>query len=208
MLILTGDRDMFQLISERVQILYTPGGPNPTTTVYGLPELHDRYELTPQQFIDLKALTGDSSDNIPGVPGVGEKTAVKFLKEYGSLDNLYDHVDEISGPKTRQNLIDAKPQVALNKTLVTIVRDLDLTYDPEECRLHNYDQETVVELFNELEFRSLLKELPQSALPGTDENGQMGLFDSPSAESAAPPAGGVLPPLRRRRRCLRAVHDR
>jgi len=184
-LILTGDRDMFQLIGERVQILYTPGGPNPKTTVYGLPELQERYLLTPTQFIDLKALTGDSSDNIPGVPGVGEKTAVKFLKQYGSLENLYAHVDEISGPKTRQGLIDAKPQVDLNKTLVTIVRDLDLHYDPAQCRLHDYDPEAVIKLFNELEFRSLLKELPQSQLPGGDENGQMGLFDDPATASSA-----------------------
>ncbi|MEZ4672843.1 MAG: DNA polymerase I [Caldilineaceae bacterium] len=182
-LILTGDRDMFQLISEQVQILYTPGGPNPKTTVYGLAELQERYDLSPSQFIDLKALTGDSSDNIPGVPGVGEKTASKFLKEYGSLDRLYEHVDEISGPKTRQNLIDAKPQVDLNKTLVTIVRDLDLTYDPEQCRLQDYDQDAVIKLFNELEFRSLLKELPQSDVPGATDSGQMGLFDSP-AEAA------------------------
>lgn len=184
-LILTGDRDLFQLINERVQILYTPGGPNPKTTVYGLHELEERYTLTPDQFIDLKALTGDSSDNIPGVPGVGEKTAVKFLKAYETLDNLYAHIDDISGPKTRQNLIDAQPQVTLNKTLVTIVRDLDLTYDPQQCRLQDYDQEAVIQLFNELEFRSLLKELPQSALPTADENGQMGLFDAPTSPDAA-----------------------
>ncbi len=183
-LILTGDRDMFQLIGERVQILYTPGGPNPTTTIYGLAELDERYALTPSQFIDLKALTGDSSDNIPGVPGVGEKTAIKFLKEYGSLENLYDHLDEISGPKTRQNLIDSKPQVDLNKRLVTIVRDLDLVYDADKCRLQNYNQEAVIKLFHELEFRSLLKELPTADLPGTDDNGQMGLFETATTERA------------------------
>lgn len=175
-LILTGDRDMFQLISDRVQILYTPGGPNPKTTVYGLAELTERYDLSPTQFIDLKALTGDNSDNIPGVPGVGDKTASKFLKEYETLENLYANIDQISGPKTRQNLIDAKDQVELNKTLVTIVRDLDLTYDPEQCRLRDYDSKAVIELFNELEFRSLIKELPQSEVPGTTDDGQMGLF--------------------------------
>lgn len=206
-LILTGDRDMFQLIGEHVQILYTPGGPNPTTTIYGLAELDERYALTPTQFIDLKALTGDSSDNIPGVPGVGEKTAVKFLKEYETLENLYAHVDEISGPKTRQSLIDAKPQVDLNKTLVTIVRDLDLAYDAAKCRLHDYDQETVIKLFQELEFRSLLKELPQSQLPqsqlpGTDSNGQMGLFDSPSTADAAATAKDEEPAIRTEYLCV------
>lgn len=185
-LILTGDRDMFQLIDERVKILYTSGGPNPVTSIYGLPELAERYALSPSQFIDLKALTGDSSDNIPGVPGVGEKTAAKLLNQYGSLDNLYTHLDEISGPKTRQSLLDAQPQVERNKRLVTIVRDLDLTYDPGACQLHGYNQDQVVALFQELEFRSLLKELPQTAetvrptATPTTTGGQMGLFDDPA----------------------------
>jgi len=107
-LILTGDRDMFQLVGEHVQILYTSGGPNPQTKPYGPADLFDRYELTPQQFIDMKALTGDTSDNIPGIPGVGDKTAVKFLKAYGDLDGIYANLDKISGPKTRQNVTDSK----------------------------------------------------------------------------------------------------
>ncbi|MCB0064359.1 MAG: DNA polymerase I, partial [Caldilineaceae bacterium] len=192
-LILTGDRDMFQLISERVRILYTPGGPNPKTTVYGLEELTERYDLTPAQFIDLKALTGDNSDNIPGVPGIGDKTAAKLLKQYDSLDNLYTHIDEISGPKTRQNLIDAQPQVELNKQLVTIVRDLDLTYDPEACRLQDYDTGAVIDLFNELEFRSLVKELPQADIPGTTADGQMGLFGDSTEQESGDAAEASVP---------------
>ena len=120
-LVMSGDRDMFQLVTDRIKILYTSGGPNPVTSVYGLKEVQERYALTPQQFIDLKALIGDSSDNIPGVPGVGEKTAVKFLQQYGSLNALYEHVNEISGQKTKQSLIDAKPLVERNRRLVTIV---------------------------------------------------------------------------------------
>lgn len=195
-LVMTGDRDMFQLVDERTKILYTSGGPNPTTSVYGLAEVQERYDLTPAQFIDLKALTGDTSDNIPGVPGVGEKTASKLLKEFGSLEKLYATLDAIPGPKTRQSLIDAQPQVELNKRLVTIVRDLDLTFDAEACRLRSYNQNEVIALFNELEFRSLIKELPQAdgfgndAPPGDTATGQMGLFAEPaSAEmvtSAAP----------------------
>lgn len=201
-LVMTGDRDMFQLVDERVKVLYTSGGPNPITSVYGLAEVQERYELTPSQFIDLKALTGDSSDNIPGVPGVGEKTAAKLLKEFGSLENLYARLDAISGPKTRQSLLDAQPQVALNKRLVTIVRDLDLAFDPEACRLRSYNQDLVIALFNALEFRSLLKDLPQAdgfgadAPPGAMESGQMGLFDAPTsshvAEMPAPVITGYL----------------
>src|SRR6476660_3477167 len=86
-LILTGDRDMFQLISDHVRVLYTKGGPTPETVIYGIPELRERYNLAPEQFVDLKALIGDTSDNIPGVSGVGEKTAIKFLNDFGTVDN-------------------------------------------------------------------------------------------------------------------------
>ncbi len=192
-LILTGDRDLFQLVTERVKILYTPGGPSPKTVVYGPEEVHERYGLTPQQFIDLKALTGDSSDNIPGVPGVGDKTATKFLTTYGTLDNLYAHIDEIRGPKTRQNLIDAKEQVEINKRLVTIVTDLDLEYDPARFAVRDYDQEAVIKLFNELEFRSLIKQLPESihSLPAGTDSGQMALFGDDSAQADSASEAGV-----------------
>lgn len=187
-LILTGDRDMFQLISERVQILYTSGGPNPTTSVYGLDAIQERYGLTPDQFIDFKALTGDSSDNIPGVPGVGEKTAVKLLQTYGTLENLYAHAEEVRGPKLQQNLIESAEQVQRNKRLVTITTDLPLDYDETACRLRDYDQQKLLELLQALEFRSLIKELPLSdrpsaelATPDETTEGQLALFATNSA---------------------------
>ena len=194
-LVMTGDRDMFQLVDEQVKILYTSGGPNPVTSAYGLEQVQERYGLTPQQFIDFKALTGDSSDNIPGVPGVGEKTAIKFLQQYGTLDELYAHVDEISGPKTRQSLIDAHEQVLRNRRLVTINTDLDIHFDADKCRLRDYDQDALIALFNELEFRSLIKELPVSDRTppaADDETGQMALFgaEAPAAATAPPPAAG------------------
>ena len=200
-LILTGDRDLFQLVNEQVKILYTSGGPNPKTSAYGPEEVAARYELTPQQFIDLKALTGDSSDNIPGVPGVGDKTAIKFLKQYETLDAVYENVQSIGGPKTRQNLVDAEAQVRLNKRLVTILTDLDLEFNLDACRLSDYDQDELIRFFQALEFRSLIKELPQSetatvpasALMADDETGQMALFamaDQP--QKAAPVTSDYL----------------
>ena len=163
-LVMTGDRDMFQLVDERVKILYTSGGPNPETKIYGVAEVAERYGLTPQQFIDLKALIGDTSDNIPGVPGVGDKTAIKFLQQFGSLDELYAHVDEISGPKTRQSLIDARELVMRNKRLVTIHTDLPIAYDADACRFQRLLTTTRLQTsFNQLEFRSLTKELPALA---------------------------------------------
>jgi DNA polymerase-1 len=176
---------MFQLVDEHVKILYTSGGPNPETKIYGVAEVAERYGLTPQQFIDLKALTGDASDNIPGVPGIGDKTAAKFLQQYGSLDELYAHLDEISGPKTRQSLIDARELVMLNRRLVTIHTDLPLAYDSEACRFRGFSQDAVAAIFNQLEFRSLIKELPAltggqpAAVPplaDTSQRGQMPLF--------------------------------
>jgi DNA polymerase-1 len=196
-LILTGDRDMFQLIGDRVRILYTKGGPNPETVVYGLPELFERYGLRPDQFVDLKALIGDSSDNIPGVPGVGEKTAAKLLTQYGTIANLYAHIDEVSGPKTRQSLLDAREQVERNRRLMTISIDLPLAFDPEACRLADYDQPTVIRLFNELEFRSLIRELPpvgEGETAETDTNGQLALFGEQPAAARPQFSGPVTTP--------------
>ena len=188
-LILTGDRDMFQLISDRVRVLYTKGGPTPETVVYGLPELRERYSLAPEQFVDLKALIGDTSDNIPGVTGVGEKTAIKFLNDFGSVDNLYNNLDQISGPKTRQNLVDAREDVERNRRLMAITTDLELAFDPEECSVGEYDQQAVLRFLNMMEFRSIIRELPPlpSAQPSLAEapqdsnKGQLALFGGDDA---------------------------
>lgn len=194
-LVMTGDRDLFQLVDERVKILYTSGGPNPVTSAYGVEQIQERYGLTPQQFIDFKALTGDSSDNIPGVPGVGEKTAIKLLQQYGSIEGIYEHLDKIGGPKLRQALSDMREQVMRNRRLVTIHTDLDISFDFAQCTVHDYNPEAVAELFNELEFRSLLKELPSftrnpaAVAPAESQQpGQMPLF-------SAAPAQPVLPSL-------------
>jgi DNA polymerase-1 len=184
-LILTGDRDMFQLISDRVRVLYTKGGPSPETVIYGLPELRERYSLSPEQFVDLKALIGDTSDNIPGVTGVGEKTAIKFLNDFGTVDKLYESLDQISGPKTRQNLEDARADVERNRRLMSITTDLDLNFDPVKCQIGEYDQQAVLRFFNMMEFRSLIRELPQpssetlasqESTPQSGDSGQMALF--------------------------------
>ena len=120
-LVMSGDRDLFQLVSPRIKVLYTSGGPTPVTSIYGSKEIQERYGLTPEQFVDFKALTGDSSDNIPGVPGVGEKTAVKLLQQFGSLDSLYTHLAEVAGPKLRQALADAQPHVLRNRSTPTLL---------------------------------------------------------------------------------------
>ena len=161
-LVLTGDRDLFQLVANRVRILYTSGGPSPTTSAYGVAEVAERYGgLNPEQFLEMKALVGDSSDNIPGAPGVGEKTAISYLKQYGTLDGLFANIDEVRGPKKQQNLRDAEENVRRNKRLMTIVSDLDVKFDAEQFRLGEYDGGAVRSIFEELEFRSLQRELEQ-----------------------------------------------
>jgi DNA polymerase-1 len=193
-LIMTGDRDMFQLVDERVKILYTSGGPKPVTSVVDVAEVQERYGLTPTQFIDFKALIGDSSDNIPGVPGVGEKTAVKLLQQFGSLNQIYQRIGEVNGAKLKDALVEYREQVLRNLRLVTISTQLDdLVFDAEACRLRNYDQRAVVALFEELEFRSLIKELPETdqahsvdETPAATAEGQMALFSGKAEET-----GGV-----------------
>lgn len=180
-LILTGDRDMFQLISDRVRVLYTKGGPSPETVIYGLPEVHERYSLAPEQFVDLKALIGDTSDNIPGVSGVGEKTAIKFLNDFGTVENLYNNLDKISGPKTRQNLEAAREDVERNRRLMAITTDLPLDFDPDECSIGEYDQDAVLRFFNALEFRSLIRELPP--LPQAASGGEVATAVGPSSDT-------------------------
>lgn len=181
-LILTGDRDMFQLITDRVRILYTKGGPTPETVIYGLPELKERYNLGPEQFVDLKALIGDNSDNIPGIKGVGEKTAIKFINEFGTVEKLYENLDQISGPKTRQNIADARDDVERNRRLMAITTDLDLEFDPDACAVREYDQQAVLRFLNAMEFRSIIRELPQQGnaddadTPQGSDDGQMALF--------------------------------
>jgi DNA polymerase-1 len=207
-LIMSGDRDLFQLVDDRVRVLYTSGGPNPTTTPYGVAEVADRYGLTPQQFIDYKALVGDSSDNIPGVPGVGEKTAIKLLQQFGDVETLYGRLDEVSGVKLRANLAASHEIVLRNRHLVTITTTLDLSFADALGRVRALDRDAAAALFDELEFRSMLRELPDSGQPESvaqaqaaaatptqptiDESGQMALFAVATPAQPQPEASQYL----------------
>ena len=197
--VLTGDRDMFQLVSERVRILYTRGGPTPTTDAYGPAEIQERYGLTTSQFIEMKALVGDTSDNIPGISGVGEKSAIKYLQEYGSIDGLYAHIDEVRGPKTQQSVRESEDQVRRNVRLVTIGTDLeDVSFDPQSFRLKDWDRAGLRRFFEELEFRSFIRELNLDeeavAVVEKDDNGQLSLFAEDAPARSATPAVAVVNP--------------
>jgi DNA polymerase I len=157
--IVTGDLDMLQLVTDQTRLMTTRMGVQ-NTVIYDPARIFERYGLRPDQMIDFKALKGDSTDNIPGVPGVGEKTAAKLIGDYATLDGLYDHIDDVVPARLREPLLAARDQVLMGRELMRIVRDLPVKLDLEAARLGDYDRETVIRLFREFEFRSLIERLP------------------------------------------------
>ncbi len=157
--IVTGDLDMLQLVTDHTRLMTTRSGVE-NTILYDPDRIHERFDLVPGQMIDYKALKGDPTDNIPGVPGVGEKTAAKLIREFGTLEALYERVDEVKPDKLRDKLVEHRDSVFMGKDLTTIVRDLPVAFDLEAARLGDYDRETVIRLFREYEFRSLIERLP------------------------------------------------
>mgnify|MGYP001815281274 CR=1 FL=1 len=158
-LIVSGDLDMLQLVTEQTKLMTTRMGVS-STVIYDPERIEERYGLEPAQMIDFKALKGDSTDNIPGLAGVGDKTAAKLLTAWGSLDGVYEHIDEVTPDKLRQKLIDNRDDVMLWRDLVTIDRDAPIELDLESARLGDYDRAEVIRLFREYEFRSLVERLP------------------------------------------------
>jgi DNA polymerase-1 len=158
--ILTGDLDMLQLVSERTRLMVSLRGGIANTVSYDLAKIDERWGLRPDQMLDYKALKGDSTDNIPGIPGVGEKTASKLVGTWETLDNLYDHLDEVVPEKLRAPLGEYREQVLESRELMRLVRDVDVDLDITRGRVGEYDREAVVRLFREYEFRTLIDRLP------------------------------------------------
>jgi DNA polymerase-1 len=163
-LIVTGDTDTFQLVGPHVRVL-SPRRSFSDTVIYDVEGIQKRYGLEPKQLIDYKALCGDKSDNIPGVRGVGAKTATKLLQQYGSLEAIYEHLDEVTSNRFRSALDKGRADAFMSQYLVTIVTDVPVSLDLEASRVKEVDREKVVELFRELEFRALLGRLPQQEGP-------------------------------------------
>jgi DNA polymerase-1 len=157
--IVTVDLDMLQLVTPRVRLMTTRSGVE-NTVMYDVAKIDERFGLRPDQMIDYKSLKGDPTDNIPGVPGVGEKTAAKLIRDYGTLESMYERLDEVKPDKLRDKLAEFRKQVFVGKDLSTIVRDLPIQIDLESARLGDYDRDTVVRLFREYEFRTLIERLP------------------------------------------------
>lgn len=161
-LIVTGDRDAFQLVGGTVKVVYTRRGIS-DIVLADEGYIEEKYGIRPDQYVDYAALRGDNSDNLPGVPGVGEKTASRLVADYGDLDNLYMAVTEQT-PKLRDNLSAHREQVFLNRQLMNLVDDLDLGVTIEEFRTREWDRNQVKDLFDSLEFHSMWGDLEQ-ALP-------------------------------------------
>ena len=160
-LILTGDTDTLQLVSPWVRVALSYSIQE--QKVYDEVAVRSRYGgLVPQQHPDFKAIKGDPSDNIPGVPGLGEKTAIKLLLEYSTLEGIYEHIDQVWPPKTREALIANRAQAFQGKKLTTIVRDVPVDLDLEASRFWRYDRKRVLELFRELEFFSIAPRVPEA----------------------------------------------
>ncbi len=186
--ICSGDRDLFQVIDEHIVVRYTPGGPRPKTVIYDIEAVRKRYHLDPPQLVDLKALTGDKSDNIPGIPGIGQKTATTLLQQYGSLEGIYEHLDEISRKRVREALLQYRDQAFLSKQLATIITDLPVELDLERCRTSDFDRDQVLALFQELEFHSLVNRLPHSTRPQPPTKGmQLPLFGASTPDRSPSP---------------------
>jgi DNA polymerase-1 len=158
--IISGDRDLTQLVSEHVTVDITRKGITDVDS-YTPEFVIEKYGITPEQIIDLKGLMGDASDNIPGVPGVGEKTALKLLKEFGTIENLLNSLDKVSGKKLKEKLEEHREQALMSKELATILREAPLDISLEDTEYKGYDIEKVVALFKELGFNSLLSKIGQ-----------------------------------------------
>ena len=152
--IVTGDKDAIQLASNKTTTLITKKGVGEVEE-YDYDSVIEKYEMTPTQFIDLKGLMGDKSDNIPGVPGIGEKTGIKLIKEFSSIEGIFDNIDSIKG-STKKKLEENKELAIMSKKLATIIRDVPVEFNLEELEYGNYNTKDILDVFKYLGFTSLI----------------------------------------------------
>ncbi len=158
--IVSGDLDMLQLVSDRTSLMTTRMGVA-STVMYDPARIRERYGLEPSQMIDFKSLKGDSTDNIPGIPGVGDKTAAKWLQDYDTLEGIYENLEMLKPDRFRAILADIRDDVFLWRRLVEIDRHAPIELDLTDAALGSYDREEVLRLFRQYEFRTLVERIPQ-----------------------------------------------
>lgn len=167
-ILVTGDRDYLQLASEKSKVLITKKGIS-ELEIYDREKIINDYGIEPVQFIDLKGLMGDKSDNIPGVPGIGEKTGLKLIKEFGSIENVYKNIDQISGKKLKESLIDNESLAYISKKLGEIITSVPLDIELEDLAFKEPNWEKLFNLYNNFEFKSLINKLPKGSENGKEE---------------------------------------
>ncbi len=187
-LLVTGDRDSLQLIGDKthVMLITTRPGKNDHTE-YDEALFREQYGFAPDRLVDLKALMGDSSDNIPGVRGVGEKTALELIRRFGSLEEVYEHLEDPSvKPGVRQKLLEGRDTAELSYRLATILRTAPMDFDPEACRLQEPDNDALYALFDRLEFRKLSEayglRAPAAVSAPVEEESAVRWTEAPEAE--------------------------
>lgn len=156
--VISGDRDLLQLASDHITICIPKTKKGQTTVEeYNTEGVMKLYKVTPTEFIDVKALMGDSSDNIPGVPGIGEKGATAIISQFGSIENAYEHADEISNTRNRNALLNNYEMAQMSKTLATINIQSPVEVTPEQCKLEDIYTEDALEMIKRLEFKSMIQ---------------------------------------------------
>ena len=177
--LVSGDRDLLQIATDQIKIrIPKTKGARTEVEDYYAADVEARYGVTPQGFIDLKALMGDASDNIPGVPKVGEKTAAELMKQFGSLDGIYAHVEEVTKKAVRESLIANKDLAYLSRTLAAINVDSPLDFSLEEARIGNLFTPQAYEIFRKLEFKNMLSRFEDPADAKKEDSERIRLVDS------------------------------
>lgn len=175
--LMTPDKDYYQLVEDHITV-YKPARGGKPAEKWGVPEVCEKFGITdPLQVIDILGLWGDSADNVPGAPGIGEKTSKQLVGTYGSIEGVYEHINDFKG-KRKENLINFKEQIMLSKVLVTIELEVDVTVDWDEFKLTEKNTNKLEALFNDLEFKALSARVLNKALPEKRNPAQPTLFDA------------------------------
>lgn len=179
---MTPDKDYCQLVEENV-FVYRPRNFGNGIDILGIPEVNEKFEISrPEQVIDILGLWGDASDNVPGAPGIGEKTAKKLIAQYGSIEGIYEHIGELKG-KQKENMLNFKSQILQSKYLVTICTNVPIEFEPDKLECHEPNKQAVIELFDELEFKNLASRIfnvPAFKAANPQPMQQLDLFAEPA----------------------------
>lgn len=166
--LITGDRDYLQLVDEKIVVNLTKKGVSETKE-YTVDTIKEEFGLSPKQLIEVKGLEGDKSDNIPGVDGIGPKKAIGFIQKYGSIEGLYENIDEVSGKKTKETLIDSEAIAYMSKKIGTIVTNAPVEFDLEELKVKDPDLESLREKYSKYNFNKFLEDMDGGAGPKEDK---------------------------------------